>query len=446
MKKQILARIGKTTLLTSCLALMVACTNNEKKQQADTERKATLVTQKYEHAKQELSDFITKRDSLLWKETDKFFNKELSKYKLGDFFTTTEINRMNEMIQLHLYDEEFGHIETKYNPYLANRSIYNIVLTPKSNLADFWACGLAFEAYNDETQKFSTPFTTDEIGYINTKNNKTIRTPMINCQDVCVRSIHENFDKRTFFLPKSINVDHILQSDKEDKLHTTYKNYQDSLSDIKNTHWVFIKKNDALESAKKMPAKRPATLAVQQQIANDILDMETELDSVKTKLLNKIKQNPKYKLGKSLSQKQLDSINQQIIMWRTQYADSTDTAPALTSNNSIFDLADFAHILSADIVYESNDDNELIWTIPTLQAQWEDLQNLYHENDLFETECNKNFSKQPETIKFKQITKQIADKKRTMRTIDSVHNAMHKNRIYKAQQEIDRLKQFMPQR
>lgn len=151
----------------------------------------------YNKAKKELVEFIKHRDSALYAEYNKALNEQIEHHTLQEFFTVSEINRLNEMIQSYPFRMDSVYSIKKNNMINANhflmgRNIHNILLTPNSSLVDFWACAIAFANHNSETQNFSTPFITSQYGRIsnpvNVFDSTGLERPFVNSNAVLLLS------------------------------------------------------------------------------------------------------------------------------------------------------------------------------------------------------------------------------------------------------------------
>ena len=105
----------------------------------------------------------------------------------------------------------------------------------------------------------------------------------------------------------------------------------------------------------------------------------------------------------------------------------------MSLGSSIYELASYAHALSADVVYEADDNTEFVWTNPKLQKQWIDLHNLMNQ----QIDLDKNYSEI--FAKIDCIKKQLAEKQQTMHTIDSLHRAIHNEKIYAIQSKLNKI-------
>lgn len=420
MKKNTLVRMSKIVLFTSFLALgIVAHTTKD-------ERQTKKIKQKYDSTKQELVDFRKHRDSLLYVEFNKILQEKIPDNKLGEFFTNEEIKRLNEMIQTHTFMEDsvycIPHKDiTHLDPFLMGRNIYNIVLTPNSSLVDFWACTCAFYAHKNETQNFSTPFVISELGNLHNPDNvfdsTGIEKPIINTNIIRTAEA-QPIDDIYYNAPKVKNIDKILQDSIANDLRTKHANARSAWAKNQNVSEKQLIASEKLARLKQRSPIRPTTQTVLNTISADIDSLEREAHNMKHEdLLKQIKQNPVYKLRNALTKQELDNINKQIQNWDLQYA--SEKHVALTPDNTIFDLANLAHILGADIVYESADDAEFVWANPKLQEQWLQYQNTIANAD----------NHIPKTKQFRSIQSKIDNKKKTLHEIDSLHNAIYNKKI-----------------
>lgn len=177
--------------MATCLAIVM---NLCSPRQAKEQKKAQA---NYNKAKKELVEFIKHRDSALYAEYNKALNEQIEHHTLQEFFTVSEINRLNEMIQSYPFRMDSVYSIKKNNMINANhflmgRNIHNILLTPNSSLVDFWACAIAFANHNSETQNFSTPFITSQYGRIsnpvNVFDSTGLERPFVNSNAVLLLS------------------------------------------------------------------------------------------------------------------------------------------------------------------------------------------------------------------------------------------------------------------
>ena len=168
-----------------------------------------------------------------------------------------------------------------------------------------------------------------------------------------------------------------------------------------------IHATEQLETAKKTKAIAGATQSVLNTINEDIYDLEIDLNQAKSYLFFLVTKDKKFILHNSLTREQLNIINQQIQTWYNAYGEVDDHFFPLSLGSSIYELASYAHVLSADVVYEADDDTELVWTNPKLQKQWIDLHNLMSQK----TEVGKDYAEA--FAKIDCIKKQLEEKKKT---------------------------------
>ena len=427
MKKNIFVKISKNAVFAICLALATIAFATK---DARHEKRAK---EAYRVAKNELASFLNERDSLLQQEFERHFRENLPQNKLKEFFTDVEINRLNEMIQTHPFDEKTAYIINirstyhPYTPFLVGRNLHDIVLTPESTLQDFWACAMAFKKHEKETANFSTPFIVGEFEDVKNPKN-CFDTLFISNQRfknndtlLIIKSAKYDFQEIIYKVPETDNLEQLLQSDTEKKL---YEEYTDARTNLFRIQTRQKKKNKVSEkpntiaTAPKMKT-RQSTQLVMENVKKDIKKLEFELDARKTNVQNSMKFNPEYKLRESLGQKQLDTINQQLKNWYVLHPDDQETFSALTLDNTIFDLADYVHILSADIVYEPDDGTEIVWANQKLQTQWLKYQTTIAHDSLYEKKDEK----------IRDIMNEICKKQKTLHQIDSLHNEIYNKRI-----------------
>ena len=435
MKKDTLIRTSKVALLATCLAIVM---NICSPRQAKEQKKAQA---DYNKAKKELVEFIKHRDSVLYAEYNKALNEQIEHHTLQEFFTVSEINRLNEMIQSYPFRMDSVYSIKKNNMintnhFLMGRNIHNILLTPNSSLVDFWACAMAFANHNSETQNFSTPFITSQYGRIsnpaNVFDSTGLERPFVNSNAVLLLSA-KDFEPIIYSAPSIPNAAEIQQDDVLDSLYAAYINARNNLAEKQNRPSQQIHATEQLETAKKTKAFRSHTQTVLNTIKRDSLELEVNLDNVEYKLFFLTKNDEKFKLRSSLTREQLNAINQQIRTWYNTYGEVDDHFFPLSLGSSIFELAGYAHALSADIVYEADDDTELVWTNPKLQQQWIDFYNLMNQK----TEVGKDYAEAFAQIE--SVAKQLEEKKKTGRTIDSLHRAIHTQNVQAKQCRLDKI-------
>ena len=435
MKKDTLIRTSKVALLATCLAIVM---NICSPRQAKEQKKAQA---DYNKAKKELVEFIKHRDSVLYAEYNKALNEQIEHHTLQEFFTVSEINRLNEMIQSYPFRMDSVYSIKKNNMintnhFLMGRNIHNILLTPNSSLVDFWACAMAFANHNSETQNFSTPFITSQYGRIsnpaNVFDSTGLERPFVNSNAVLLLSA-KDFEPIIYSAPSIPNAAEIQQDDVLDSLYAAYINARNNLAEKQNIPSQQIHATEQLETAKKTKAFRSHTQTVLNTIKRDSLELEVNLDNVEYKLFFLTKNDEKFKLRSSLTREQLNAINQQIRTWYNTYGEVDDHFFPLSLGSSIFELAGYAHALSADIVYEADDDTELVWTNPKLQQQWIDFYNLMNQK----TEVGKDYAEAFAQIE--SVAKQLEEKKKTGRTIDSLHRAIHTQNVQAKQCRLDKI-------
>ena len=435
MKKDTLIRTSKVALLATCLAIVM---NICSPRQAKEQKKAQA---NYNKAKKELVEFIKHRDSALYAEYNKALNEQIEHHTLQEFFTVSEINRLNEMIQSYPFRMDSVYSIKKNNMINANhflmgRNIHNILLTPNSSLVDFWACAMAFANHNSETQNFSTPFITSQYGRIsnpaNVFDSTGLERPFVNSNAVLLLSA-KDFEPIIYSAPSIPNAAEIQQDDVLDSLYAAYINARNNLAEKQNIPSQQIHATEQLETAKKTKAFRSHTQTVLNTIKRDSLELEVNLDNVEYKLFFLTKNDEKFKLRSSLTREQLNAINQQIRTWHNAYGEVDDHFFPLTLGSSIFELAGYAHALSADVVYEADDDTELVWTNPKLQQQWIDFYNLMNQK----TEVGKDYAEAFAQIE--SVAKQLEERKKTGRTIDSLHRAIHTQNVQAKQCRLDKI-------
>ena len=436
MKKDTLIRTSKVALLATCLAIVM---NIWSPRQAKEQKKAQA---DYNKAKKELVEFIKHRDSALYAEYDKVLNEQIEHHTLQEFFTVSEINRLNEMIQSYPFRMDSVYSIKKNNMintnhFLMGRNIHNILLTPNSSLVDFWACAMAFANHNSETQNFSTPFITSQYGRIsnpvNVFDSTGLERPFVNSNAVLLLSA-KDFEPIIYSAPSIPNAAEIQQDDVVDSLYAAYINARNNLAEKQNIPSQQIHATEQLETAKKTKAFRSHTQTVLNTIKRDTLELEVNLDNAKSKLFFLTKNDERFKLRSSLTREQLNAINQQIRTWYNAYGEVDNHFFPLSLGSSIFELASYAHALSADIVYEADDDTELVWTNPKLQQQWIDFYNLMNQK----TEVGKDYAEAFAQIE--SVAKQLEEKKKTGRTIDSLHRAIHTQNVQAKQCRLDKIK------
>lgn len=435
MKKDTLIRTSKVALLATCLAIVM---NICSPRQAKEQKKAQA---DYNKAKKELVEFIKHRDSVLYAEYNKALNEQIEHHTLQEFFTVSEINRLNEMIQSYPFRMDSVYSIKKNNMintnhFLMGRNIHNILLTPNSSLVDFWACAMAFANHNSETQNFSTPFITSQYGRIsnpaNVFDSTGLERPFVNSNAVLLLSA-KDFEPIIYSAPSIPNAAEIQQDDVLDSLYAAYINARNNLAEKQNIPSQQIHATEQLETAKKTKAFRSHTQTVLNTIKRDSLELEVNLDNVEYKLFFLTKNDEKFKLRSSLTREQLNAINQQIRTWYNTYGEVDDHFFPLSLGSSIFELAGYAHALSADIVYEADDDTELVWTNPKLQQQWIDFYNLMNQK----TEVGKDYAEAFAQIE--SVAKQLEERKKTGRTIDSLHRAIHTQNVQAKQCRLDKI-------
>lgn len=435
MKKDTLIRTSKVALLATCLAIVM---NICSPRQAKEQKKAQA---NYNKAKKELVEFIKHRDSALYAEYNKALNEQIEHHTLQEFFTVSEINRLNEMIQSYPFRMDSVYSIKKNNMINANhflmgRNIHNILLTPNSSLVDFWACAIAFANHNSETQNFSTPFITSQYGRIsnpvNVFDSTGLERPFVNSNAVLLLSA-KDFEPIIYSAPRIPNAEKIQQDNVVDSLYAAYINARNNLAEKQNIPSQQIHATEQLETAKKTKAFRSHTQTVLNTIKRDTLELEVNLDNAEYKLFFLTKNDEKFKLRSSLTREQLNAINQQIRTWHNAYGEVDDHFFPLTLGSSIFELAGYAHALSADVVYEADDDTELVWTNPKLQQQWIDFYNLMNQK----TEVGKDYAEAFAQIE--SVAKQLEEKKKTGRTIDSLHRAIHTQNVQAKQCRLDKI-------
>lgn len=435
MKKDTLIRTSRVALLATCLAIVMnVCTPRQVKEQKKAQAN-------YNKAKKELVDFIKKRDKALYTEYNKVLNEQIKHHTLQEFFTDSEINRLNEMIQSFPFK-----MDTVYsvknndminaNHFLMGRNIHNIVLTPNSSLVDFWACAMAFANHNSETQNFSTPFLISQSGMItnpvNAFDSTGLERPFVKSNTVLLISA-KDFEPIIYRAPSIPNAEEIQQDDVVDSLYATYINARNNLAKKQNTTGQKINATEQLETAKRTKPIAGATQSVLNTINEDIYDLEIDLNQANSYLYFLVRKDEKFKLHNSLTREQLNIINQQIQTWYDTYGEVDERFFPLSLNSSIYELAGYAHALSSDLVYEADDDTELVWTNPKLQKQWIDLYNLMNQ----QIELDKKYSEI--FAKIDCIKKQLAEKRQTMHTIDSLHRAIHNDKIYAIQSKLNKI-------
>lgn len=435
MKKDTLIRTSKVALLATCLAIVM---NICSPRQAKEQKKAQA---DYNKAKKELVEFIKHRDSVLYAEYNKALNEQIEHHTLQEFFTVSEINRLNEMIQSYPFRMDSVYSIKKNNMintnhFLMGRNIHNILLTPNSSLVDFWACAMAFANHNSETQNFSTPFITSQYGKIsnpvNVFDSTGLERPFVNSNAVLLLSA-KDFEPIIYSAPSIPNAAEIQQDDVVDSLYAAYINARNNLAEKQNIPSQQIHATEQLETAKKTKAFRSHTQTVLNTIKRDSLELEVNLDNVEYKLFFLTKNDERFKLRSSLTREQLNAINQQIRTWYNTYGEVDDHFFPLSLGSSIFELAGYAHALSADIVYEADDDTELVWTNPKLQQQWIDFYNLMNQK----TEVGKDYAEAFAQIE--SVAKQLEERKKTGRTIDSLHRAIHTQNVQAKQCRLDKI-------
>lgn len=435
MKKDTLIRASKVALLATCLAIVM---NLCSPRQAKEQKKAQA---DYNKAKKELVEFIKHRDSVLYAEYNKALNEQIEHHTLQEFFTVSEINRLNEMIQSYPFRMDSVYSIKKNNMintnhFLMGRNIHNILLTPNSSLVDFWACAMAFASHNSETQNFSTPFITSQYGRIsnpvNVFDSTGLERPFVNSNAVLLLSA-KDFEPIIYSAPSIPNAAEIQQDDVVDSLYAAYINARNNLAEKQNIPSQQIHATEQLETAKKTKAFRSHTQTVLNTIKRDSLELEVNLDNVEYKLFFLTKNDEKFKLRSSLTREQLNAINQQIRTWYNTYGEVDDNFFPLSLGSSIFELAGYAHALSADVVYEADDDTELVWTNPKLQQQWIDFYNLMNQK----TEVGKDYAEAFAQIE--SVAKQLEERKKTGRTIDSLHRAIHTQNVQAKQCRLDKI-------
>ena len=435
MKKDTLIRTSKVALLATCLAIVM---NICSPRQAKEQKKAQA---DYNKAKKELVEFIKHRDSVLYAEYNKALNEQIEHHTLQEFFTVSEINRLNEMIQSYPFRMDSVYSIKKNNMintnhFLMGRNIHNILLTPNSSLVDFWACAMAFANHNSETQNFSTPFITSQYGRIsnpaNVFDSTGLERPFVNSNAVLLLSA-KDFEPIIYSAPSIPNAAEIQQDDVLDSLYAAYINARNNLAEKQNIPSQQIHATEQLETAKKTKAFRSHTQTVLNTIKRDTLELEVNLDNAEYKLFFLTKNDEKFKLRSSLTREQLNAINQQIRTWYNTYGEVDDHFFPLSLGSSIFELAGYAHALSADIVYEADDDTELVWTNPKLQQQWIDFYNLMNQK----TEVGKDYAEAFAQIE--SVAKQLEERKKTGRTIDSLHRAIHTQNVQAKQCRLDKI-------
>lgn len=435
MKKDTLIRTSKVALLATCLAIVM---NICSPRQAKEQKKAQA---DYNKAKKELVEFIKHRDSVLYAEYNKALNEQIEHHTLQEFFTVSEINRLNEMIQSYPFRMDSVYSIKKNNMintnhFLMGRNIHNILLTPNSSLVDFWACAMAFANHNSETQNFSTPFITSQYGRIsnpvNVFDSTGLERPFVNSNAVLLLSA-KDFEPIIYSAPSIPNAAEIQQDDVVDSLYAAYINARNNLAEKQNIPSQQIHATEQLETAKKTKAFRSHTQTVLNTIKRDSLELEVNLDNVEYKLFFLTKNDEKFKLRSSLTREQLNAINQQIRTWYNTYGEVDDHFFPLSLGSSIFELAGYAHALSADVVYEADDDTELVWTNPKLQQQWIDFYNLMNQK----TEVGKDYAEAFAQIE--SVAKQLEERKKTGRTIDSLHRAIHTQNVQAKQCRLDKI-------
>lgn len=435
MKKDTLIRTSKVALLATCLAIVM---NICSPRQAKEQKKAQA---DYNKAKKELVEFIKHRDSVLYAEYNKALNEQIEHHTLQEFFTVSEINRLNEMIQSYPFRMDSVYSIKKNNMintnhFLMGRNIHNILLTPNSSLVDFWACAMAFANHNSETQNFSTPFITSQYGRIsnpvNVFDSTGLERPFVNSNAVLLLSA-KDFEPIIYSAPSIPNAAEIQQDDVVDSLYAAYINARNNLAEKQNIPSQQIHATEQLETAKKTKAFRSHTQTVLNIIKRDSLELEVNLDNVEYKLFFLTKNDERFKLRSSLTREQLNAINQQIRTWYNTYGEVDDHFFPLSLGSSIFELAGYAHALSADVVYEADDDTELVWTNPKLQQQWIDFYNLMNQK----TEVGKDYAEAFAQIE--SVAKQLEERKKTGRTIDSLHRAIHTQNVQAKQCRLDKI-------
>lgn len=435
MKKDTLIRTSKVALLATCLAIVMnVCSPRQAKEQKKAQAD-------YNKAKKELVEFIKHRDSALYAEYNKALNEQIEHHTLQEFFTVSEINRLNEMIQSYPFRMDSVYSIKKNNMintnhFLMGRNIHNILLTPNSSLVDFWACAMAFANHNSETQNFSTPFITSQYGRIsnpaNVFDSTGLERPFVNSNAVLLLSA-KDFEPIIYSAPSIPNAAEIQQDDVLDSLYAAYINARNNLAEKQNIPSQQIHATEQLETAKKTKAFRSHTQTVLNTIKRDTLELEVNLDNAEYKLFFLTKNDERFKLRSSLTREQLNAINQQIRTWYNAYGKVDDHFFPLSLGSSIFELAGYAHALSADIVYEADDDTELVWTNPKLQQQWIDFYNLMNQK----TEVGKDYAEAFAQIE--SVAKQLEEKKKTGRTIDSLHRAIHTQNVQAKQCRLDKI-------
>lgn len=435
MKKDTLIRTSKVALLATCLAIVMnVCSPRQAKEQKKAQAN-------YNKAKKELVEFIKHRDSALYAEYNNALNGQIEHHTLQEFFTVSEINRLNEMIQSYPFRMDSVYSIKKNNMintnhFLMGRNIHNILLTPNSSLVDFWACAIAFANHNSETQNFSTPFITSQYGRIsnpvNVFDSTGLERPFVNSNALLLLSA-KDFEPIIYSAPSIPNAEKIQQDNVADSLYATYVNARNNLAEKQNIPSQQIHATEQLETAKKTKAIAGATQSVLYTINEDIYDLEIDLNQAKSYLFFLVTKDKKFILHNSLTREQLNIINQQIQTWYNAYGEVDDHFFPLSLGSSIYELASYAHVLSADVVYEADDDTELVWTNPKLQKQWIDLHNLMSQK----TEVGKDYTEA--FAKIDCIKKQLEEKKKTGHTIDSLHRAIHTQNVQAKQCRLDKI-------
>lgn len=435
MKKDTLIRTSRVALLATCLAIaMNVCTPRQVKEQKKAQAS-------YNKAKKELGVFIKQRDKALYTEYNKALNEQIKHHTLQEFFTDSEINRLNEMIQSFPFKKDTVYSVTNNdminaNHFLMGRNMHDIVLTPNSSLVDFWACAMAFANHNSETQNFSTPFLTSQSGIItnpvNALDSTGLERPFVKSNTVLLISAND-FEPIVYRAPSIPNAAEIQQDDVVDSLYATYVNARNNLAKKQNMTSQKINATEQLETAKQTKPIAGATQSVLNTINEDIYNLEIDLNQAKSYLFFLVRKDKKFKLHNSLTREQLNIINQQIQKWYNAYGEVDEHFFPLSLGSSIYELASYAHALSADVVYEADDDTEFVWTNPKLQKQWIDLYNLMNQ----QIELDKNYSEI--FAKIDCIKKQLAEKQQTMHTIDSLHRAIHNEKIYAIQSKLNKI-------
>ena len=259
-----------------------------------------------------------------------------------------------------------------------------------------------------------------------------LERPFVNSNAVLLLSA-KDFEPIIYSAPSIPNAAEIQQDDVVDSLYAAYINARNNLAEKQNIPSQQIHATEQLETAKKTKAFRSHTQTVLNTIKRDSLELEVNLDNVEYKLFFLTKNDEKFKLRSSLTREQLNAINQQIRTWYNAYGEVDDHFFPLSLGSSIFELAGYAHALSADVVYEADDDTELVWTNPKLQQQWIDFYNLMNQK----TEVGKDYAEAFAQIE--SVAKQLEERKKTGRTIDSLHRAIHTQNVQAKQCRLDKI-------